>query len=1199
VRTNPQKAAHAAHASSFFAARLRETVSVTHSAKLANAQLDRYAERGRRLEEQEAERLRQEKLDADKLVRERRAEIREREAANRDAFRDFERRSKVDHDALQRTQRKQREAELRFKESQIASKVSVEEARRARDRADVLGGIDDFAKNLANAEARRQAEDLARASAVDGDSSQQQQQQQGNQHGQGLHATGGASNPADHIRTLKSRLPPQSESAAAAAATLDGIKARARDDRVARKARAARRRALLAASSSAAGDAGGFSAASASSSIVASGGPAAAAAAAGPRPLSRPERRQLSTLLHASSLERGHARELRLVAERRDRAAAHRTLRAAAAAAHRDAQLAATAARAARSLARQGAAVSASVTSAYGDGEGTDAPGARDDYYYTHGGGGGGGDDYGGEFGDGYGDGASDGGRGDGGGGGGSGGRVGQRVAREAAAERASAARDVAGVVWGCVAAAEAAAAYRKRGLAVPRGVWREWVAAIVAGIDVPDAAPIGRIDDRGRRIAPGAEQYDDGPDGSVDVGGRAGPGSDSRRQQRRRQRRRLRNSSLGDSDDGDANGDDSASDDSQDLDGRRDSAGDDDARAVEETVALLDEFELADYLCLDGVWAVEEEDLAPEEAERRAQLAADARAAAAAAAIAAATGGGSRGGGAGKRGGSSSARPASPRGGGGGGKSASGGKKRASGGAGDDADANTDDGADGGAGSAGPPVKMRRRLPAFNTALAAIVSELDDIVDPPPAVADPDPLPPFPVRVAVTGAPHAGRTTVARSLAARFGVAVIDPTALVAEAVACRGSQERMDAAVELWERHTAKYGGRHGGDQGNSDGNDDGNDNGDANDHNNNNGNNNGNGNNGNNGNGNVDAAAAAASLPPRAEDPRNVRMRRPDSAVLSDGRHGRPIAVDPEVLAATGAALHKALAAGKPAPDDAVAQLVAAAARAVDSRRGFVIDAFPATRAQAELLEHALTGLALPGKGGSRSKSGKPSKGSKSGARGSTIDPKGTLAAAAAEARARAEAAGLPADPADRRGLDLVIALSARAELCLARCAGARVDPVTGDAFTVAPDGRVIAVTDGTGDASFGGSDGDAADAEVDPASLVRPAASVAAEAHLPARRLAHDKESAALAKLLSEEFESLAPCDAEGSPRSVAERASAMGMCGLFFFLFFFFLLVFLQVLIHVYKPAHISYYYYYYHHHHQSHARARGAVAARD
>lgn len=156
-------------------------------------------------------------------------------------------------------------------------------------------------------------------------------------------------------------------------------------------------------------------------------------------------------------------------------------------------------------------------------------------------------------------------------------------------------------------------------------------------------------------------------------------------------------------------------------------------------------------------------------------------------------------------------------------------------------------------------------------------------------------------------------------------------------------------------------------------------------------------------------LSAVAAAMAAPPPADGAAPEAETDPDS-VPALGRRGAAV-----------------LREGGVVPDDVVAGLVVAAIREVDpvSYAGFVLDSYPASAAQAKLLEKKLTGYA-------------PDE------------------AAAAKPK-KSKLAPPPADqpPAEVRpppGLDLVLRLDVSDETARARALGRRLDPATGAVYHV---------------------------------------------------------------------------------------------------------------------------------------------------
>ncbi|GIL73035.1 hypothetical protein Vretimale_4669 [Volvox reticuliferus] len=274
-----------------------------------------------------------------------------------------------------------------------------------------------------------------------------------------------------------------------------------------------------------------------------------------------------------------------------------------------------------------------------------------------------------------------------------------------------------------------------------------------------------------------------------------------------------------------------------------------------------------------------------------------------------------------------------------------------------------------------------------------------------------------LPLRMAVVGAPFSGKTTVAQDLARKYRLMVLDPEALVADAMAAARAHEAAVAAAA---------------------------------------------------------AAAAAPPLPIPPGSSQSSRPRTPASPAAVVAAASADAAVDagppqPSVKAQLGAQIAAALQAGGDVPDDALVRLVvqgmkdaaewappvqadpkvkpkgpqkggavpagkpaaapAAAAAAPQPSgsepRGFVVDGFPRTAGQAVLLERLLTGLDLDSEQ-------------------ALIDAASTVAPPPASALPQV---GRPLVS----GLDAVLVCDlADPELALKRALGRRLDPETGRVY-----------------------------------------------------------------------------------------------------------------------------------------------------
>ena len=151
-------------------------------------------------------------------------------------------------------------------------------------------------------------------------------------------------------------------------------------------------------------------------------------------------------------------------------------------------------------------------------------------------------------------------------------------------------------------------------------------------------------------------------------------------------------------------------------------------------------------------------------------------------------------------------------------------------------------------------------------------------------------------------------------------------------------------------------------------------------------------------------------------------------------------------PTARAVLGAQVAELLRGGKPVPEALLAQLIAEAIKRIDVRsasnrqKGWILDGYPRTLEQSQLLEKELTGFEVPKatKGKKKTSKAAPAKGSK--AKGA----KGKKGAAADEAAAAAdEDDGTPGVPS---GVDIMLHLDIEDDLAVRRCVGRRLDPVT---------------------------------------------------------------------------------------------------------------------------------------------------------
>ncbi len=221
------------------------------------------------------------------------------------------------------------------------------------------------------------------------------------------------------------------------------------------------------------------------------------------------------------------------------------------------------------------------------------------------------------------------------------------------------------------------------------------------------------------------------------------------------------------------------------------------------------------------------------------------------------------------------------------------------------------------------------------------VVGELAILAREPPPQPELPALDGMPLRLAVVGSPFAGKTSVAQELSRRYRLKVLDPEALVTEA---------MEAA--------RAYEAEHG-------------------------------------------VSAAAVPLPAPPEEAQAGEVQAGGEAAAQEAEPAAAGPVQPSVKARLGAQMAEALQAGGDVPDDALVQLMmhamkeakewspppeldakgkpkapgakpgapgapgakkGAAAEPPPTGQGFVMDGFPRTSAQAVLMERMLTGLNL---------------------------------------------------------------------------------------------------------------------------------------------------------------------------------------------------------------------------------------------
>eukprot|EP00163_Fabomonas_tropica_P032742 TRINITY_DN8345_c0_g1_i1.p1 TRINITY_DN8345_c0_g1~~TRINITY_DN8345_c0_g1_i1.p1 ORF type:complete len:1720 (-),score=519.06 TRINITY_DN8345_c0_g1_i1:23-5182(-) len=268
------------------------------------------------------------------------------------------------------------------------------------------------------------------------------------------------------------------------------------------------------------------------------------------------------------------------------------------------------------------------------------------------------------------------------------------------------------------------------------------------------------------------------------------------------------------------------------------------------------------------------------------------------------------------------------------------------------------------------------------NDLMDAMVSELLALTAPPePEPEDPE-LPPFPIKVSILGKPFSGQSSVSSCIAKKYDLTVIVPDEVVSDAL--RAHKDGEEKLVPLTEEELEE-------------------------------------------------ARQAKASEATAAAD-------NEDSAQANEGGDDDddtivPFRSEPSDRNVLGGQIDKLLSSGKAVGDDLVAKCVADRIRRIANtpgeRQGWILDGYPRTLEQAQLLEHELTGYVIPpkkkgGKGKPQAKA--PAKAGKK----SKIAPN----AAAPEA----------AEQTLVSGLDAVVILDVEDDLAVRRCTGRRIDPET---------------------------------------------------------------------------------------------------------------------------------------------------------
>eukprot|EP00736_Rhodelphis_marinus_P011983 Rmarinus@m.244 len=277
---------------------------------------------------------------------------------------------------------------------------------------------------------------------------------------------------------------------------------------------------------------------------------------------------------------------------------------------------------------------------------------------------------------------------------------------------------------------------------------------------------------------------------------------------------------------------------------------------------------------------------------------------------------------------------------------------------------------------------------------LGKIIHRLDRLVHPPDVPPPPPVFPPYPLKIALLGKPFAGKTTVARALVEEFNLVWVSPDELVQAAVKAVQEEEDGTAAAEAAAAASGKKG-----------------------------------------------KSSPALRKDTLSHSTDLVRLGMTAKAAMEKGKE-----VDDETIVALVVLKIRSIEedAKKDIPEDdededvgssvfsedgldeaRVAEAAIADAQANRPPRGWILDGFPQTVAQAKQLEAALTGF----------------------------DPK-TMEPAKDKPNRKLLAPSPPQDAPARpiSGIDLVIRIDLTNGLVLERAAGRRVDPVTGKEYHV---------------------------------------------------------------------------------------------------------------------------------------------------
>jgi adenylate kinase family enzyme len=303
--------------------------------------------------------------------------------------------------------------------------------------------------------------------------------------------------------------------------------------------------------------------------------------------------------------------------------------------------------------------------------------------------------------------------------------------------------------------------------------------------------------------------------------------------------------------------------------------------------------------------------------------------------------------------------------------------------------------------------------LPSMNPTLGRIVDTLLEITTQPENEKDKPRLPAHPVRLALIGKRFAGKTSVAQELAQRYGLAVISTDALLREALS-KAEEKGSSVSVEP------------------------------------------------------STGAAPAEDAPVQPASPPTVTVPLSNSVpasvaasqtVGSAGPH--PGSADPSAAVASDPLAETAMAtllAGKDLDDASMVALFADAAKKYDALAlkgkigGWVLDGFPRTRAQAQLLERALSGYEDP----KPIRPGNMKRGSRVGTSSSGNGQ--SLTAPSASSRKKSLVAPTMREDEQEEmlraesGIDAVIMLETENIRAISRAAGRRLDPFTGNVYHI---------------------------------------------------------------------------------------------------------------------------------------------------